>query len=198
MEKWNPEYEMEYWNSVTDNGCRNKIMSKYKYFNVDEVVKNNFEGSPVVAIDIAGGMWGGALQFFDAEKKILIDYLADEFVRIGKMNGDINAVNGDFCNLPLEDDSVDVVFCWEAFDHCNSMDDFRMAQEEVVRVMSKGGLLFFEMPIRTKPIDGHPISLADISRDDIVRGFCKLKMIKRVDSGPEFESPSPIMLVMKK
>lgn len=198
MEKWNPEYEMKYWNGVTDGGCRNKIMAKFNYFDVNGVVRDHFEGSPRVAIDIAGGMWGGALQFFDAERKILVDYLAEEFVRMGKMPPDVEAIGGSFCDLPLEDESADIVFCWEAFDHCNSIEDFSMAQKEVVRVLSKGGILFFEMPIRPRAIDGHPISLENVSRDGIVSGFGELTIIRRVDKGPEFESPSPIMLVMKK
>lgn len=54
------------------------------------------------------------------------------------------------------------------------------------------------MPIRTHAIDGHPISLECIDRKEIIKGFSNLNMIKRVDKGPQFNSPNPLMLTMQK
>lgn len=196
MEKWNPKYEMEYWNGVTDISCKNKIASKYKYFNVDGIIADHFIKTPNIAIDIAGGMFGGALQYFNANKKILIDYLADEFVKMGKIPADVKAQKGNFCNLPFENKTVDVIFCWEALDHCNSLEDFQIAQQEINRVLAPKGILFFEMPIRPKPINGHLISLECINRDEIVNGF-NGTVLKRLDKGPQFKSPNPIMLIIK-
>ena len=45
---------------------------------------------------------------------------------------------------------------------------------------------------------GHPIALTEIDRDGIANGFAELTTLRRVDKAPQFESPNPIVLVMKK
>lgn len=198
MKKWTCEYEINYWDTVSDDECKHKIKKKYDYFKVEEIILKYFNGTPNVAIDIAGGMWGGALQFFNAKHKILVDYLADKFKNEGKLPKDVEIFNNTFCNLPFENNSVDVIFCWEALDHCNNITEFKTAQKEILRVLSKGGILFFEMPMRKSQINGHLISIQQINHDELINGFSGLQILQRIDKAQSFGSPNPFILIMQK
>lgn len=201
IEKWKPEYELEYWLKYEEKEYINKINDKYKYFKVEEIIKKHFNKNNLnFVIDIGGGKYGGFLYFFkDGRNRVLFDFLADSFVegneKLNKLPKDIKGVAGSFCDIPFSDNSIDIIFCCEALDHSDSYRDFLKAQKEIVRVLSVGGLLFFEIPLRTRPIQGHPVV---IGAEKIVGGFGDLTTIHRNDSAPPVGSGTRLCLVMKK
>lgn len=195
VEKWSEYSESCYWNGFSKEKIMNDIKRKYEYFNVKKYI--NFV--PDTVLDIGGGPYGGALCFYpDGVDRVVLDLLIDSDKVTQDLPLNVRGIKSSFCSLPFENNSVDIIFCWEALDHCDNLVDFKRAQQEMVRVLSKKGVLFFEMPIRPVAIANHPISLEIISRNEVVAGFKGLNVSWRVDSGPMFGSPPPIMLVMKK
>jgi SAM-dependent methyltransferase len=131
-------------------------------------------------IDIGGGMYGGALQFFKGgENRLLFDYLADVYVDRKKLPTDIKAVKGNFDKLPFPDNSVDVIFAWEVLDHALTKDHFIRGQKEIVRVLKNDGLLFFNHPIPQRKKKGHTII---VNPNQILNGFKDLQLVNPTTS----------------
>ena len=73
--------------------------------------------------------------------------LAKKRLAINEVDGDVSFVAGSAHNLPLEDESVDVVFGIAILHHL----DLALAAREVHRVLRKGGRAIFQEPIRNSP-----------------------------------------------
>ena len=201
---WSRSFEWTYWRTHTKEDIMSSIRAKYEYMNVDALLAQHFPDTnvPLRILDVGGGMYGGALAFISrTAEKTLFDYLADEFKHEhsgGTLPDDIRAVAGSFTTPPFQTDSFDVVLCWEALDHADTTADFKQAQRELVRVTRPGGLIFFEMPIRYAPQAGHPISMRDITRGEILDGFPGVHVLRRINHGPSFGSPHTFILILQK
>ena len=60
------------------------------------------------------------------------------------LNSPIADVKADITNLPFKDNSFDVIFCNHVFEH---IPDDTKAMQELYRVMKKGGMGIFQIPI---------------------------------------------------
>jgi SAM-dependent methyltransferase len=60
---------------------------------------------------------------------------------------------GDVTSLPFEDDSFDLVVCFEVIEH---IDEQEAALDELLRVMAPGGLLLVSSPNRDAYVPGNP------------------------------------------
>jgi len=77
---------------------------------------------------------GGDCTGLDGAKDVvrLINKVRDDFgLRV-------RGVYGDACNMPLDDESFDIVMSWDFFEH---VADFNQAMKEQIRVLKKGGRL---------------------------------------------------------
>jgi SAM-dependent methyltransferase len=116
-----------------------------------------------VAVDIGGGAFGGALHYIreSSRQAILVDALAPEFRAMGKLPPHIDSITADFDDIPLKDEIADVLFAWNVFDHATSNEHFILGMLEAKRLLKPGGLFFGSFPLRTKPSNGHPVTLTE-------------------------------------
>lgn len=158
---WTPEYELDYWRGNPEEFYIKYITRKYDIFQVEDMIKKHAKNPLDIVMDIGGGKYAGALYSFkEGKRRILYDLLAERFLnggeKLNKIPTGVECISGDFRKLPFSDNSVDIIFCWEALDHCNSNEQFISAKGEILRVLSNGGLLFYEHPIRRVASKGHP------------------------------------------
>jgi len=174
---WTPEFELVYWTAHEDEFYLKDVERLHKLFNVDKIIKERFGDCQVQSvIDVGGGAYGGELYFYKdgAIDRILYDYIADEYERMGKVPTGIKCVKGDFATIPYPDNSFDVVFAWEVLDHALSVGHFKRGQAELIRILKPNGLMFFNHPLFSKPKPGHTIVL---TMDVIMEGFSNLKLM---------------------
>jgi ubiquinone/menaquinone biosynthesis C-methylase UbiE len=72
------------------------------------------------------------------------DLIAVAEKRLSKANVQALLTVGDAYNTGLPDESVDVVFCIALIHHL----DLRLAREEVLRILRKGGVVILKEPVR--------------------------------------------------
>jgi ubiquinone/menaquinone biosynthesis C-methylase UbiE len=175
MQIWSCDWEInEYWAKVIASPELSETY--HKEFLKDISHFNTIY--PETVVDIGGGAFGGIFHYFDiGKRKILVDPCAMEFKKRFNLIPDNVELIDAYCNrIPLSDYSMDAVFCIETLDHCNSTVDYNQSAEEIVRIISKGGKLYFMLPLRKKIIDGHYISLETMTLDEIIKPFKKLKI----------------------
>ena len=162
---WTPRYEMEYWARETDN-------LRWMRRKMESLGVPGLDASGVrTMVDIGGGKYGGALGFFPGvPRRVLIDPLAHELAEFGEYPEGIEFSPGSVLNIPLPDDIAQVLFCMEVLDHLPAS-DFPKAVAELKRVLAPGGLLFFHLPLRYEPREGHPLSTQDITPEDVLAAF---------------------------
>lgn len=203
--KWNKDFELNYFkNKVpTTNPVvyEDELRRKYQFLRVGAFIdsldtKQKF-------LDIGAGSYGGMLRFLPGGTiKIVADPLAEYFKDLGHLPSDIGAIECAADDLPFEDGEFDAVFSCEALDHVDNREAFDKAVLESIRVTREEGIIFFEMPIRPKPIQCHPISLECISVFEIINLFkdntSELLFVSLPEHSPGFGSPNPIVVVAKK
>ena len=159
---WSPEYELKYWREETDN--LQLLRHKMRELCVFDFAPVN----PRTVAEIGGGKYGGYLRYYGCGKqRFLVDPLADHF---GDYPDGVKATTGTVTALPFDDGSVDVLFCLEVLDHLPAS-DFPKAVAELKRVLAPGGVLFFHLPLRYEPREGHPLSARDITPEEVLAAF---------------------------
>lgn len=139
--------ELEYWkNRGVKNGIDLHRKERTKQW---EIFKELYEVKEIpVALDVGCGAMGGMSLAVSAKKWLLLDPLMDEFKKLYK--GDninkkyINAFNE---NIPLDKNSIDVVFSTNALDHANDPDK---CLSEIYRVLKPGGYFYLWTSCREK------------------------------------------------
>jgi|SRR6185503_11160966 len=188
-QEWIPEYELKWWNEVDEKDYLEKLRAKYDHFQVEKYLHT----LPNIVLEVGGGKYGGALHFYHkGAQRVLWDPLARNFDRLP----------GTFA-LPgyardiwiFNDNQVDVIFCIEALDHCQSPEELFESLEELKRVLAPGGYLFFQIPLRLEPIAHHPISLKNVCFQEIKNRFYGMIVSEQYQSGI---TPNDMYLVINK
>lgn len=173
---WFPEFELEYWRAHDAEFYIKDIERLYKKFNVEEFTRVRFANKKVKRVlEVGGGAFGGELHFYkEGETRILFDYLADVYEKMGHVPDGVKCVKGDFAQMPFPDNSFDVIFACEVLDHALSVGHFLRGQRELARVLRPDGLLFFNHPLFSKGKRGHTIIR---SQEEILEGFSGMVLL---------------------
>jgi len=174
--RWCPEFELEFWNAHNMEFHLADTDRLYQKFNVDKLVELRFGTRPINrVVDVGGGAYGGLLhKYKGGSTRILFDYLADEYEKMGHVPDGVKCVKGDFAQMPFPDKSFDIIFACEVLDHALSVGHFRRGQQELARILRPNGLLFFNHPLFSVPKQGHTILQ---SEQDIIAGFGELNLL---------------------
>lgn len=87
----------------------------------------------------------GLIFFFDAEERVGVDPLADEYRQLfSAWQGRAKTLAAFGEELPFDDCSFDIVLCDNVVDHAESP---RRILEEIVRVLAPGGALYFTVNV---------------------------------------------------
>ena len=171
---WTPEFEMtKCWDIVMASDTMmqdfsDTITRDLLHFDIDFALDYD------IVIDIGGGAMGGIFCVYNiGKRKILIDPLAEEYKRkYNKIPEGVETINA-YCNdVPLEDNSIDIIFCFDTLDHCNSKEEYIKSISEIKRILKVNGTLYFILPLRQEPAEGHPIvNLKNMPLDEILKPF---------------------------
>lgn len=171
MKDWTPEFALRYMTSHSDEFYMEKLQHRFDKFDVKNVCKKHFKAFKNIqsVCDIGAGVMGGALTLFPyGHTRMVVDFLAEEYEKIGKVSKEISFYHSDFGDIGLISEFADVVFSWECLDHARTKEHFDQGQEELARILSGNGLLFFYLPLRDKPKPAHVIIR---TRDQIIKKF---------------------------
>lgn len=172
LKNWTKQHAMDYMTAHPDSFYLAKLGERYQGFHVDRWLK----ARPCdLVVDIGGGVLGGALAVTSiGKRRMLIDYCADEYKKIGKLPEGVETIRADFAKLPLDDNTVDILFAWEVLDHAVTKKHFDKGQKELVRVLKPGGIMFFFHPLRSKPKNCHTVIKTEA---EISKGFEELEIL---------------------
>lgn len=170
---WTKEFELsKYWDKIMISPSlveeyNSEFAKQRQYLKID-----NYKLSGII-MDIGGGAFGGVFNFLDiGSRRILADPLADIFrEKFNKIPENVEIINAYCKDIALPDKSVDVIFCINTLDHCNSVKDFDKSLFNIERILVNNGLLFFMLPIRDNQIEGHFICNNNVPREDILKYF---------------------------
>jgi len=172
---WSKEHSLkEQQNRSVDIDIQD-LNKKAEYFSANEYLLRE---EPNVIIDIGGGFRGGALSLYKGkDESILVDILANEFVKLGHIPKDVKVINANFDNIPLGDEYADAIFAWETYDHAQTFEHYTEGLQEMNRLLKCGGLFFMMLPLRFEPRENHPmvLNVGDVRRSlrthKIIREF---------------------------
>lgn len=140
-------------------------------------------------LDIPCGVgWGTSL--FQAKYRIGIDIAADAIAYGKKHYPGIDFLVGDMANIPLGDNSVDVVVCLEGFEYVSKTAGVQFL-EQAVRVLKEKGLLVMTVPVilpggkhSGNPYHLHEPALPDL-KNILGHRFCTQSMeVMKEPDGP--------------
>ncbi|MBM3210593.1 class I SAM-dependent methyltransferase [Candidatus Poribacteria bacterium] len=179
MSNWNKLWEISnYWDKIMaipelEERYHKEFLKDLEQFKID---------LRCPAVDVGAGAFGGVFNYMDfIGEKIIVDPCATEFKeKYGKIKDGIRLIDAFSYNIPLSDLSMNSVFCIETLDHCNSKEEYTQSVHELIRILAKGGRLYFMLPLRKIPIDGHFISLETISLEEIISPFRRIKADYRI------------------
>lgn len=104
--------------------------------------------SPARVLEVGSGAHG-LIFFFEADEKVGVDPLADEYRTLFPAWQDrVQTIAASGEKLPFEDASFDILLCDNVVDHAENP---RRIVEEMARVLAPGGLLYFTVNIH------HPV-----------------------------------------
>jgi len=160
------QYELDFWK---EHGFHNYGVEFYikkhdgRLNEFNELYK--LPDNPDRSLEIGCGPFGGMSMSYGAKEWTLLDPLADEYLKV--VTTEHEFISSGIEEMPLDDDSFDVIFCCNALDHA---DDYVMGIKEMHRVIKKDGLLCVLVHCRKREEinDGHPHSF---SYDDIKKHF---------------------------
>lgn len=179
MSKWTCNWEIvEYWDKVMASP---ELTALYHKEFKDDIANFNIKVS-CPAVDVGAGAFGGVFNYVSfIGEKIVVDPCATEYQkRYGKTPEGVKLIDGYCNNIPLSDFSMKTVFCIETLDHCNSQEEYLQSGKELVRILSKTGTLYFMLPLRKKPTEGHFISLETMPMEKIFEPFRSLNISHKI------------------
>lgn len=127
-----------------------------------------------VVLEAGCGEGYGAGQIAEVAGKVIgIDYDALTAAHAGATYPKVSAMRGDLAQLPLKDESVDVIVCLQVIEHLQDQPGF---VAECARVLKPGGLLFMSTPNRLtfsplwEPGTPHvnPFHTRELSADELI------------------------------
>lgn len=199
LNSWNLEFEKKYWDNNLSNDNLKELHAKLKYLKYFEFISSyNVNIFDHKIADFGGGPYGGVLPLVFGTKKFLIDLMDVDTEFLAKQN--VQAIKSSFSDFIEFSGTLDVIFCLEALDHLSNMLEFERSVSILSSYIKPKGLFFFEMPIRSLPTDGHPISLKVYSRKSLIKIFENhgFTLIHKVSYGPSFGSPNSFLAVFSK
>lgn len=172
---WSPEFELEYFSGLEDGELLSRHKAHADIFGLYAAVGKHAVKEPLHVLEVGCGGIGGMLSVFaGGEHRYAIDPLADEYDRLtpdAKTKSNFTWVKAFAHLLPFNTGTADILFCIETLDHCDNLEQFAQAQQELVRVLNKGGLLFFMLPARDDRPEGHDGHPSNPPGTEILRSF---------------------------
>ncbi|WP_421773544.1 class I SAM-dependent methyltransferase [Gracilimonas sp.] len=133
---WKEYNELRFWKrKEQEEGSLSNDHYEFFYTTHFNLSKDFYAGKNI--LDIGCGPRGSLEWADNAEKRIGLDPLADEYLKLGAKNHKMEYVNSGSESMPYEMDYFDVVCSFNSIDHVESLED---TISEIKRVLKQGGV----------------------------------------------------------
>lgn len=154
--RWKEFNELKYWKQ------RKKVEGSlandhYKYFYTAHFGLDADYYRDKVILDIGCGPRGSLEWANMASRRIGLDPLAKEYLRLGADRHKMEYIDSPAEKIPLTDAECDVVFSFNSLDHVEDVDQ---TLREIKRVVRPGGLFLLLVEVNHEPTDCEPHKLA--------------------------------------
>ncbi len=136
-----------------------------------------------IILDIGCGPRGSLIWASMASRRIGLDPLAKEYLRLGARNHQMEYINAPSEAIPLMDSECDAVFSFNSLDH---VEDVHQTLKEIKRVTRPGGIFLLLVEVNHPPTQCEPHRLRPKKLIDSLKPefYCdSLQVYKRVDNG---------------
>lgn len=180
--QWKEYNELSYWKKVKK---RERLMKNdhYAYFYTSHFGLDSSFYENKVILDIGCGPRGSLEWATMASRRIGLDPLAKEYLRLGAKHHRMEYIDAPSEKIPLGDSECDAVFSFNSLDHVENID---MTIKEIKRVTRPGGVFLLIVEINHPPTDCEP---HDLKPDTVVNSLkpefeCeKLQVYRPVEHG---------------
>jgi SAM-dependent methyltransferase len=153
--RWKETNELSYWKKVQN---QEGVMKNdhYEYFYTGHFgIEPSYYDKKFI-LDIGCGPRGSLEWATMASRRIGLDPLAKEYLKIGAKHHQMEYVDAPSENIPLKDGECDAVFSFNSLDHVENID---MTIKEIKRVTRPGGIFLLLVEINHPPTDCEPHEL---------------------------------------
>ena len=171
--------EINYWmDRYTIEGQRfGNEWYKQLMLNVSGMKVADFEGRTVA--DFGAGPRGSLEWCDNCSKRICIDLLASEYVKLGVADHKAVYVQSTESYIPLPSNYVDIMFTINSLDHVANMEAMT---EELFRVIRPGGMLAASLNLNEPSSPAEPQT---ITQDWVSRAFINGRVVERHKVAPK-------------
>jgi ubiquinone/menaquinone biosynthesis C-methylase UbiE len=152
--------ELAYWRNIKKlEGEFSNLHYEYFYTTHFEIPKTFYDGK--VLLDLGCGPRGSLEWADNAKRRIGLDPLATEYLKLGADKHKMEYINSDSENMPFKDGECDFIFSFNSFDHVNNVFD---TSKEIKRCLPSKGifLLLVEVNHPSTACEPHTLSPKDI------------------------------------
>lgn len=148
--RWKQFNELRYWKER--KGAEGALSNEhYKYFYTQHFdIKDSFYNGKTI-LDIGCGPRGSLEWASMASRRFGLDPLADEYLRLGANEHQMEYICAPSETIPLKDSECDAVFSYNSLDH---VEDVEQSLREVQRVIRPGGIFLLMVEVN------HPLPTA--------------------------------------
>ena len=143
---------------------------------------DSFTSGKVIA-DFGCGPRGSLLWANSAKERIGIDVLTDAYVKRFKLrNQPMIYVQSTEYHIPMQDDSVDILFTMNAMDH---IDNFDVICKEVTRIIKPGGYFIGSFNLDEPPTETEPQTLTEEIVKLYLLNYLRIESYRIANKGPD-------------
>ncbi|MBN1436486.1 MAG: class I SAM-dependent methyltransferase [Sedimentisphaerales bacterium] len=180
--RWKESKELAFWKAKvkTDGVLANHY---YRHFCTTHfgLAESYYDGK--VILDIGCGPRGSLEWASMAARRVGLDPLAKEYLKLGANQHKMEYVDSPSENIPMKDGACDVVFSFNSLDH---VADVERTVSEIKRVTRLGGLFLLLVEVNHKPTECEPHELTPKKLIELLKPqfVCEdLQVYRPVDPG---------------
>lgn len=153
--RWKEYNALRYWKKrkKAEGGLSNQ---HYKYFYTTQFVLDESYYKNKILLDIGCGPRGSLEWAYMAHRRIGLDPLANEYLRIGANQHKMEYIASSAENIPLKDAECDAVFSFNSLDH---VFDVGETLKEIKRITRPGGLFLLLVEVNHPSTSTEPHTL---------------------------------------
>ena len=153
---WKEHHELSYWKNVkrAEGSLAN---THYKYFYTEHFGLTDGDYAGKFVVDIGCGPRGTLEWATMASRRVGVDPLANEYLRLGASRHKMEYIDAGSENIPLEDAACDILCSFNSLDH---VQDVSRTLAEIKRLVCPGGLFLLLVEANHPPTACEPHELS--------------------------------------
>ena len=174
--------EFYYWHTQLKNDGGTFRNSWYRglMLQIAGETDQDFVTGKVIA-DLGCGPRGSLCWAVNAKERVGIDVLVDQYRLLGIDSQNMTYVTSTECSIPLDSDSVDILFTINAMDH---VDNFEAMCREILRILKPGGEFIASFNLEEPASVCEPQTLTEEKIQQALLGPMKVMSYRMAKHGP--------------